>query len=190
MSTKFDEEAYNDLVSIVFTRSKRDGHTHGRTEPQQRYYIPSATRCARIMRISWPPSFYISETRMPGRQQVKSGFFLRIKVIVNCQGQKIVSLLQIERVWLKMGSLHPNPAKVESFHIMAHVLPLLYLPFSTYMISYMYNLCWLCVTLDDISVIYVTPYRTFVQKWFWRWDLMQTGVLYVPHGHPDTLPPF
>ena len=33
MSAKFDKEAHNGLVSIVFTRS-----THGRTEPQQRYY--------------------------------------------------------------------------------------------------------------------------------------------------------
>ena len=41
MSAKFDEEAHNGLVSIVFTRSKCDTHT----EPQQRYYIPSATHC-------------------------------------------------------------------------------------------------------------------------------------------------
>ena len=54
MSAKFDEEACNGSVSIVFTRSKRDGHTHGhthmhaRTEPQQCYYILSPTRCAGI----------------------------------------------------------------------------------------------------------------------------------------------
>ena len=46
MSVNFDEEAHNGLLSIMFTRSKRDGHTHGRTEQQQRYYVPSATRCA------------------------------------------------------------------------------------------------------------------------------------------------
>ena len=43
MYAKFDKEICNGLVSIVFTRS-----THGRTEPQQRYYIPTATRCAGI----------------------------------------------------------------------------------------------------------------------------------------------
>ena len=32
MSAKFDEEAHNGSVSIVFTRSKRDGHTHGHTD--------------------------------------------------------------------------------------------------------------------------------------------------------------
>ena len=32
MSAKFDEEAHNGSVSIVFTRSKRDGTTHGRTD--------------------------------------------------------------------------------------------------------------------------------------------------------------
>ena len=31
MSAKFDEYAHSGLVSIVFTRSKRDGHTHGHT---------------------------------------------------------------------------------------------------------------------------------------------------------------
>ena len=47
-SAKFDEEAHSSLVSIVFTTSKRDGHMHWRTEPQQHYNIPSATRCAGI----------------------------------------------------------------------------------------------------------------------------------------------
>ena len=32
MSAKFDEEALNGLVSIVFTRSKRDGQTQTLTE--------------------------------------------------------------------------------------------------------------------------------------------------------------
>ena len=32
MSAKFDEKAHNGSVSIVFTRSKRDGHTHGHTD--------------------------------------------------------------------------------------------------------------------------------------------------------------
>ena len=49
MSAKFDEEAHNDIVSIVYTMSM-----HGRTEalkgPQQRYYIPSAMRCAGLTR--------------------------------------------------------------------------------------------------------------------------------------------
>ena len=49
MSAKFDEEEHYGSVFIVFTRSKRDGNTHARTEPQQRYYIPSATRCAGII---------------------------------------------------------------------------------------------------------------------------------------------
>ena len=55
MSTKFDEKTSNGVVFIVFTRSmhgQTDGTTHGRTdgrtEPQQRYYIPTATRCAGI----------------------------------------------------------------------------------------------------------------------------------------------
>ena len=37
-STKFDQEAHNGTVSMVFTRST-DGRMEGRTEPQQRYYI-------------------------------------------------------------------------------------------------------------------------------------------------------
>ena len=45
LSAKFDKETSNGLVSIVFTRSTH-GQTDGTTEPQQRYYIPTATRCA------------------------------------------------------------------------------------------------------------------------------------------------
>ena len=49
MSTKFDEEAQNGVVSIVFTRSTH-GRTHTRNQiAQQCYYIPSATRCSGIM---------------------------------------------------------------------------------------------------------------------------------------------
>ena len=43
MSAKFDKETRNGVVSIVFTRSTH-GQTDGTTEPQQRYYIPTATR--------------------------------------------------------------------------------------------------------------------------------------------------
>ena len=53
MSDKFDEETFKGVVSIVFTRSMdghTDGRTHARMEPQQRYYIPTATRCAGITR--------------------------------------------------------------------------------------------------------------------------------------------
>ena len=32
MSAKFDEEAHNSSVSIVFTRSKREGHSHAHTD--------------------------------------------------------------------------------------------------------------------------------------------------------------
>ena len=39
MSAKFDKETRNGVVSIVFTRST----PYRRTEPQQRYYIPTAT---------------------------------------------------------------------------------------------------------------------------------------------------
>ena len=53
MSVKFDKEAHNGLLSIVFKRSKHDGHTDRRTEPQQRYYIPSATRCTGIKRTTY-----------------------------------------------------------------------------------------------------------------------------------------
>ena len=55
MSAKFDKEICNGVVSIVFTRSlhgRTEPRTHActdrRTEPQQRYYIPNATRCAGI----------------------------------------------------------------------------------------------------------------------------------------------
>ena len=48
MSAKFDKETRNGVVSIVFTRSTH-GQTDGTTEPQQRYYIPTATRCAGII---------------------------------------------------------------------------------------------------------------------------------------------
>ena len=47
MSAKFDKETCNGVVSIMFTRSMH-GQTDGTTEPQQRYYIPNATRCAGI----------------------------------------------------------------------------------------------------------------------------------------------
>ena len=53
MSAKLDEEAHNGLVSIVFTRTthrRTHTHTHTGTEPQQRYYIPTATRCAGIIK--------------------------------------------------------------------------------------------------------------------------------------------
>ena len=53
MYAKFDKEICNGLVSIVFTRSthgRTEPRTHGRTEPQQRYYIPTATRCAGIIK--------------------------------------------------------------------------------------------------------------------------------------------
>ena len=45
MSAKFDKETCNGVVSMVFTMS-----AHGRTEPQQCYYIPTATRCAGIIK--------------------------------------------------------------------------------------------------------------------------------------------
>ena len=51
MSTKFDEETSNSLVSIVFTRSihrRVDRRMDWRTEPQQHYYIPTATRSTGI----------------------------------------------------------------------------------------------------------------------------------------------
>ena len=53
MSAKFDEEACNGSVSIVFTRSKSDGHTHGHTHTHARtdkttaallYPLPNALR--------------------------------------------------------------------------------------------------------------------------------------------------
>ena len=47
MSAKFDKEICNGLVSIVFTRFSH-GRKDARTEPQKRYYIPTATRCAGI----------------------------------------------------------------------------------------------------------------------------------------------
>ena len=50
MSAKFDKETSNGLVSMVFTRST-NGQTDRRTEPQQRYYIPTATFCAGIKGI-------------------------------------------------------------------------------------------------------------------------------------------
>ena len=37
------------------TDGRTDGTTHGRTEPQQRYYIPTATRCAGITSIKLAP---------------------------------------------------------------------------------------------------------------------------------------
>ena len=49
MSAKFDKEICNGLVSIVFTRFSH-GRKDARTEPQKRYYIPTATRCAGIMK--------------------------------------------------------------------------------------------------------------------------------------------
>ena len=49
MSAKFDKETCNGVVSIMFTRSMH-GQMDGTTEPQQRYYIPTATRCAGIMK--------------------------------------------------------------------------------------------------------------------------------------------
>ena len=55
MSAKFDEDVHNSLVAIAFTRIRRDPltdwRTHGLTEPRQRYYIPSATRCAGIIKM-------------------------------------------------------------------------------------------------------------------------------------------
>ena len=50
-SIKFDKVTSNGLVSILFTRSmhgRTDGWTDARTEPQQRYYIPTATRCTGV----------------------------------------------------------------------------------------------------------------------------------------------
>ena len=44
LSAKFDEEAHNGVVSIMFTRSR-----HGHTEPQQCYYI-APQRVARVIR--------------------------------------------------------------------------------------------------------------------------------------------
>ena len=55
MSAKFDKETCNGVVSIVFTRStdgRTDRRTHTHTEPQQRYYIPTATHCAGIINTS------------------------------------------------------------------------------------------------------------------------------------------
>ena len=43
MSAKFDKETCNGVVSIVFKWSTH-GQTDGTMEPQQRYYIPTATR--------------------------------------------------------------------------------------------------------------------------------------------------
>ena len=50
MSAKFAEKAHYGLVSIVLTRS-----THGHTEPQQHYYIPTA---AQLM------ASYMSDTKV------------------------------------------------------------------------------------------------------------------------------
>ena len=50
LSAKFDKETSNGLVSVLFTRSTH-GQTDGTTEPQQRYYIPTATRCAGIIKF-------------------------------------------------------------------------------------------------------------------------------------------
>ena len=49
MSAKFEGEAHNGLVSIVFSSSKCDAHVQGRKEPQQLYYIPSAMCCTVII---------------------------------------------------------------------------------------------------------------------------------------------
>ena len=43
MSAKFDEEAHNGSVSIVFTRSKRDGHKHTHTHARNHSSIKSMT---------------------------------------------------------------------------------------------------------------------------------------------------
>ena len=56
MSAKLDKETCNGSFSIVFTTSmpgRTDAHTHTHTltEPQQRYYIPTATRCAGIISV-------------------------------------------------------------------------------------------------------------------------------------------
>ena len=58
MSAKFDKEICNGLVSIVFTRFSH-GRKDARTEPQKRYYIPTATRCAGIIKVRTDtPIFY------------------------------------------------------------------------------------------------------------------------------------
>ena len=49
MSAKFDKETSNGVASMVLTRFTH-GQNNGRMEPQQRYYIPTATRCAGIKR--------------------------------------------------------------------------------------------------------------------------------------------
>ena len=55
MSAKFDEEACYSLVCVSLClqgASMMHTHTHGRTEIQQLYYIPSTMRCARINQSS------------------------------------------------------------------------------------------------------------------------------------------
>ena len=55
-SAKFDNETCNGEVSIVLIRSmhgRTDRRTDTRTEPQNCYYIPSATRCAEIIKLRW-----------------------------------------------------------------------------------------------------------------------------------------
>ena len=51
-SVNLDKEICNGVVSIVFIKSLHgwtEPHTDARTEQQQRYYIPTATRCAGII---------------------------------------------------------------------------------------------------------------------------------------------
>ena len=114
MSAKFDKEICNGLdglVSIVFTRSSHgwtEPHTDGRTEPQQRYYIPTATRCAgieknwydwRVLIIRNVHVKYESSTSNDSKVTVKDNFLVK-SVEFHCQGHKVIKLLTIERVSL------------------------------------------------------------------------------------------
>ena len=76
---KFDKDTWNAAVSIVFTRSRCDGHTDAHTEPRKRYYIPVATRCAGIINIVSTLHHFLNVCTV-------AFYSANVRIVVTCPG--------------------------------------------------------------------------------------------------------
>ena len=79
MSAKFEKEICYGVVSIVFTGPCTDGlnHAHTRTEPQQRYYIPTATQIIRVH----PLTMVDMSTKFD--QEAQNGLVYRVHMLIS-----------------------------------------------------------------------------------------------------------
>ena len=110
-SAKFDKETCNGVVSIVFTRSmdgRTEGRTDTRTEPQQRYYIPTATHCA-------GKTSKLGELWSPTRQKLWPWIRSKVKVTAWCQLKGLVTRIMHAQYQCSIINTSEDMSKVTVF---------------------------------------------------------------------------